>query len=93
MPRICPSPTAVGIGEVDLYAVYRLSLVLLLGLEDELLEDGVVSGDNGDRDDFTPGIALTPTLDTEPVTTVIDCMRRAFKSVLILGVLCNFSEE
>jgi hypothetical protein len=37
------------VSEVDLYPVYGLGLVLLLGLENELLEDRVIPRDNAEK--------------------------------------------
>ena len=76
MPRVCPTPTTVRVGKVYLYPVHGLSLVLLLGLEYELLEDGVVPGDYGHGDDLAAGVALAPTLDAQPMAAIIDGMRR-----------------
>lgn len=72
MARICPPPATVRVGEVDLYPMYRLSLVLLLGLQDELLEDGVIPRDNGHGDDLATGVVLAPALYAQPVTAVVD---------------------
>jgi hypothetical protein len=38
------------VGKVDLDTVYRLSLILFLGLQDELLENGVIPGNNAVMD-------------------------------------------
>jgi hypothetical protein len=40
---VCPAPATVRVCKVDLDAVNRLGLVLLLRLEDELLENGIVA--------------------------------------------------
>ena len=37
--RVGPSPAPMRVGEVDLYPVHGLGLVLLFSLENELLED------------------------------------------------------
>jgi len=42
MPRVCVTPGAVGIREIDLNAVDGFGLVLLFRLQDELLEDRVI---------------------------------------------------
>ena len=42
MPRVCVTPRAIGICEIDLDAVDGFRLVLFFRLEDELLEDRVV---------------------------------------------------
>ena len=39
----------MGVCEIDLDAVDGLSLVFFFGLEHELLEDGVVAGDNAEE--------------------------------------------
>ena len=60
-------------------AVDGLGLVLLLGLEDELLEDGVVAGDDGDGEDLAGaavGVALACAADAEPVAAVVDRVGR-----------------
>lgn len=46
--------------------------VLLLRLKNELLEDGVVTCDDGDGNDFAASVALTPALYTEPMAAVVD---------------------
>lgn len=43
VPRISPAPTAMRVSEIDLYPVNRLSLMLLLGLKDELFQNRVVA--------------------------------------------------
>ena len=42
MPRVCVTPGAVGVREIDLNAVDGFGLVLLFRLQHELLEDRVV---------------------------------------------------
>ena len=39
---VCPAPTAMRICEIDLYAMDSFSFVLLLGLKNQLLQDGIV---------------------------------------------------
>lgn len=46
MTRVCPSPASVGVCEIDLDAVDGLSFILLLGLQNKLLEDRVISCDD-----------------------------------------------
>lgn len=76
MPRVRPAPASVRVGEVDLNAVHGLGFVLLLCLEDELLQDRVVARNDGDREHLAARVVLATALDTEPVTFIIDRMRR-----------------
>lgn len=66
-PRIGPPPTSVGIGEVDLDPVNALGFIFLLRLQDELLEDVVGAGDDGDGDGFAARVEFALALDAEPV--------------------------
>jgi hypothetical protein len=43
VPGVSPAPTAMGVGEIYLYTVNGLGLVLLLGLENELFQDRVIA--------------------------------------------------
>ena len=77
MARVSPAPARVRVSKVDLDAVDCLCLVLLLGLEDELLEDGVVAGDDGDGEDLAGaavGVGLAGAADAQPVPAVVNCM-------------------
>jgi hypothetical protein len=46
VPRVCVTPRAIGICEINLDAVDGFRLVLFFRLEDEMLEDRVVACDN-----------------------------------------------
>lgn len=48
MPGVGPSPATMRICEIDLDAMDGFRFILLLGLKDELLEDGVVASDNAE---------------------------------------------
>lgn len=46
MARIGPSPATMRVCEIDLYPMNGFCFILLLGLENKLLENGVVSRDD-----------------------------------------------
>ena len=46
MAGVSPAPAAMGVGEIDLYPMYSLSLVFPFSLQNELLQDGVITSDN-----------------------------------------------
>lgn len=48
MSGISPSPATMRISKIDLDAMDGFRFILLLGLEDELLEDGVITSDNAE---------------------------------------------
>lgn len=67
-----PSPATMRVCEIDLNAMYSLCFVLFLCLQDELFEDRVVAGDDGDGEDFTvTAICLATPSDAEPVALVV----------------------
>lgn len=43
---VCPSPASVRVGKIDLDAVDGFNFILLLGLQNKLFEDRVVSCDD-----------------------------------------------
>ena len=46
VPRVCPSPRAVRIGEINLDTVDSFGFIFLFGLKYKLLQNGVIASDD-----------------------------------------------
>lgn len=83
MPGVCPPPAAVRVSEINLDPMHGLSLVLLFGLEDELLEDGVIAGDDADGEQLAvASVVLASPSYAQPVAPVVNgmcCIRRGLE--------------
>lgn len=49
MAGVGPAPAAVRISKINLYAMYSFGLILLLCLQNELFEDGVVASNDAEK--------------------------------------------
>lgn len=51
VPRVCPSPRPVRIGEINLDTVHSFGFIFLFGLKYKLLENGVIASDNTSKNE------------------------------------------